>query len=239
MSTLLRIDASARAERSHTRRMTRTFVETWLRCRPADTVIERNLAKDPPEFVTEPWIASAFTAPERRTPEQRRILEASDQLIGELERSDVIVLGTPMYNYGMPAALKAWFDQVIRIGRTFSFDLARGDWPLEPILTGKTLVVLSSRGEFGFAAGGMRAHMNHLDPHIATCAHYLGVSERHLVSIEYQEFGGERHERSVSSAFGAVVALAERLARDSSRRPRAPGSFTEIGPAPGRCDALD
>src|SRR5262245_37169380 len=134
MSTLLRIDASARAERSHTRQMTRTFVETWLRCRPADTVIERNLAKTPPEFVTEPWIASAFTDPERRTPEQQRILEASDQLIGELERADVIVLGTPMYNYGMPAVLKAWFDQILRIGRTFSFDLGRGDWPLEPVL---------------------------------------------------------------------------------------------------------
>ncbi|MDF2696621.1 MAG: FMN-dependent NADH-azoreductase [Labilithrix sp.] len=220
MSTLLRIDASARAERSQTRQMTRTFVDTWLDCRPTDTVIERNLAKDPPEFVTEPWIASAFTEPARRTPEQRRLLEASDRLIGELEQADVIVLGTPMYNYGMPAALKAWFDQVIRVGRTFSFDLARGDWPLAPILTGKTLVVLSSRGEFAFAPGGVRAHMNHLDPHIATCAHYLGVSESHLVSIEYQEFGGERHERSIASAFQSVVELAERLARESSRSPR-------------------
>jgi FMN-dependent NADH-azoreductase len=216
MSILLRIDASARAERSHTRQMTQTFVETWLRCRPTDVVIERNLSKDPPEFVTEPWIASAFTAPERRTLEQRRLLEPSDRLIDELERADVIVLGTPMYNYGMPAALKAWFDQVIRIGRTFSFDLARGDWPLQPILAGKTLVVLSSRGEFDFAPGGIRAHMNHLDPHIATCAHYLGVRERHLVSIEYQEFGGERHERSVAAAFQAVVELAGKLARGAS-----------------------
>jgi len=213
MSTLLRIDASARTERSLTRRMTRTFVDTWLDSRPTDRVIERSLAKEPPPFVTEAWIASAFTEPGRRTEEQRRVLEASDRLIDELEQADVIVLGTPMYNYGMPAALKAWFDQVIRVGRTFSFDLSRGDWPLEPILTGKTLVLLSSRGEFAFAPGGARAHMNHLDPHIATCAGYLGVTRSHLVSIEYQELGGERHERSIGSALQSIVELAATLAR--------------------------
>jgi len=217
MTTLLRIDASARTERSQTRRMTRKFVDTWLDCRPTDRAIERNLAKDPPDFVTEDWIASAFTEPATRSPEQRRVLDASDRLIDELEQADVIVLGVPMYNYGMPAALKAWFDQVIRVGRTFSFDLARGDWPVQPILTGKTLVVLSSRGEFAFAPGGARAHMNHLDPHIATCARYLGVSESHLISIEYQEFGGLRHEHSIEAAFQSVVELAGRLAQRSSR----------------------
>ena len=60
-----------------------------------------------------------------------------------------------MHNYGMPSALKSWFDKVIRIEKTFTFDLARGDFPLEPIMGGKTLVVLSSRGEFGFGPGGM------------------------------------------------------------------------------------
>ena len=54
----------------------------------------------------------------------------------------------------MPAALKAWFDQVVRIDKTFTFDLTRGDAPLEPILVGKTLILLTSWGEFGFAAGG-------------------------------------------------------------------------------------
>jgi len=62
----------------------------------------------------------------------------SDILIGELVQSEIIVITTPMYNYGMPASLKAWFDQVIRINKTFSFDLARGDKPIEPIQNGKT-----------------------------------------------------------------------------------------------------
>ena len=217
MTTLLRIDASARGARSLSRRMTQTFVETWLRSRPRDGVIDRDLAADPPGLITEAWIASAFTDPADRTLEQAKLLAPSDRLIEELERADVIVLGTPMYNYGMPAALKAWFDQVIRIGRTFSFDLARGDWPLEPILRGKCLVVLSSRGEFGFGPGGERAHMNHLDPHIATCARYLGVSESHTITSEYQEFGGARHERSVAAAFERVIELATGLAGAADR----------------------
>jgi len=117
-----------------------------------------------------------------------------------LARADVIVIATPMYNYGMPAALKAWFDQVIRIDETFSFDLARGDWPLEPALSGKRLVVLTSSGEFGFETGGIRETRNHLQPHILTCSRYLGVEEHHFISIEYQEFGDSRHERSRTRA---------------------------------------
>lgn len=141
-----------------------------------------------------------------------------------LERADLLVLGTPMYNYGMPATLKAWFDQVIRVGRTFSFHLARDDWPLEPILSGKAMVVLSSRGEFGFAAGGVRDSMNHLDPHIATCARYLGVSESHTITSEYLELGGERHERSIRDALTSAAALAERLGRAHAARGRAEGT---------------
>jgi len=139
-------------------------------------------------------------------------LALSDELIGELEQADVLVLGTPMYNYGMPAPLKAWFDQVIRVDKTFSFDLARGDFPLEPILGGKTLVILSTCGEFGFAEGGVRHGSNHLDTHIRTCARNLGVAETHHVAIEYQEFGDDRHARSVEDAHAETVRLAAELA---------------------------
>ncbi len=142
----------------------------------------------------------------------REMLAASDHLIGELEAADVIVLGTPMFNYGLPARLKAWVDQVIRVGRTFSFDLARGDYPLEPILSGKMLVLLTSTGEFGFEPGGVRAHMNHLDTHIGAVRAYLGVSEWFHIGVEYQEFGDARHAASLDAAVAAVPRLAAQLA---------------------------
>ena len=133
-------------------------------------------------------------------------------LIDELDQADIIVMSSSMYNYGMPAALKAWFDQVIRIHKTFTFDLARGDFPLEPIMSGKTLVLITSSGEFGFEIGGIREKMNHLGPHVQTVSHYLGVETFHEIKAEYQEFNDDRHRQSVASAHKTAAELATELA---------------------------
>jgi FMN-dependent NADH-azoreductase len=216
MTTILHLDASARRSRSISRDLSRMFVEAWLAERRDDRVIYRDLALDPPPHVSEEWIAAAFTPPEARAAAMRSVLQWSDAAIAEVEAAGLIVMGAPMYNYGMPSALKAWLDQVVRVGRTFSFDLARGDWPLEPILSGKRLVVVSARGEFGFAPGGVRHAWNNLDPHIATCARYLGVAEGAVdtITVEYQEFGDERHCHSLAGATTRVKTLAAVLAAE-------------------------
>ena len=154
MTTLLHIDASPRGDRSVSRKLSKSFVEHWLTHEPGATIISRDVGRNPPPLITETWVAAAFTAPADRTAEQRDELRLSDELIDELDRANVIVIGAPMHNYGMPAALKSWFDKVIRIDKTFSFDLARGDFPLEPIMRGKTLVVLSSRASSVLALAG-------------------------------------------------------------------------------------
>lgn len=209
MTTLLHIDASGRSSRSISRNLSRRFVEAWRASRPGDRVLRRDLAEIPPPLMSEDWIAAAFTPPADRTDAMRAALAWSDAAIAELEAADVVVLGAPMYNYGMPAALKAWVDQVIRVGTTFSFDLSRGDAPIEPTLSGKRLVVLSSRGEFGFREPGPRAVRNHLDPHIETVAPYLGVAPADIstIAVEYQEFGDDRHARSRKQAEAAVERL--------------------------------
>jgi FMN-dependent NADH-azoreductase len=216
--TILHLDASARTARSLSRRLSRRFIDAWLGHRPNDRVIRRDLAADPPPHVTEAWIAAAFTPEARRDAAMRKTLAWSEAAIAEIEAVQLIVLGTPMYNYGMPSALKAWFDQVIRVGRTFSFDLRRGDWPIAPILAGKRLVVLSARGEFGFMPGGPRERLNQLDPHIATCAPFLGVAREgiHTIEVEYEEFGDQRHARSLAEAEAKAGALAAALARPSA-----------------------
>lgn len=211
MTTLLHIDASARSDRSLSRKLSQAFVEAWVEHDGRTHVIARDVGHNPPPFVTEAWIAAVFTPEENMTPEKREEVRLSDELIDEIDRADIIVIGTPMYNYGMPASLKSWFDKVIRIGKTFTFDLDRGDYPLEPIMRGKKLVILSSRGEFGFGPGGARETMNHLDTHIQTCAHYLGVNETHVISIDYQEFGDARHEASIADAFDAIPVLVRQM----------------------------
>ena len=214
--TLLHIESSAQvASRSLTRQLGARFLAEWRSAHPASTVIRRDLATDPVGPVDADWIAAAFTPPEDRTGVMRQRLELSDRLIAEIEAADVIVMGVPMYNYGVPGALKCWIDQTARIGKTFSFDLARGDVPIEGTLSGKTLVVLSARGEFGFGPGGMREHMNALDRHLAACAHYWGVSREaiHSVIVEYQEFKDERFAISLRRAQEDVVELARETAQ--------------------------
>ncbi len=210
--TIVRVDASARIERSLSRALADRFVREWRARKPQVRVLRRDVGVASPPAVSEQWIAAAFTPEAERTPEQRGLLALSDTMIGELRRAEMLLIATPIYNYGMPAGLKAWIDQVVRVDETFTFDLSRGDWPLEPVLGGKTLVLLTSSGEFGFAPGGPRAHMDHLTPHLQTLAGYLGVSEMHHVRIEYQEFGDERHRRSVAEAHAEVVRLADQLA---------------------------
>lgn len=215
MTTLLRIDASAQLEdRSLTRQLTEIFTKAFLNTAPETKVITRDVGREPIPAIDHRFIHAAFTAPVAREPWMEERLALSDQLIYEIEKADIIVIGTPMYNYGLPTALKGWIDHIARIGRTFSFDLSRGDFPIEPILRDKKLVVLSSRGEFGFETGGLRGHLNALDPAIAACAHYFGVDAKTIetIAIEYQEFKDVRHERSVEDAKRKTLEVAIQLA---------------------------
>lgn len=215
MPTLLQIDASAQLEeRSLTRHLTGLFTQNFLAQAPDTKVITRDVGLNPIPAIDHKFIHAAFTPPEDREPWMNERLALSDELVEEVAAADILVMGAPMYNYGMPTALKGWIDHVARIGKTFSFDLARGDTPIEPILSGKRLVVLSSRGEFGFAPGGPRAHLNALDPALAACAHYFGVAQADIetIAIEYQEFKDARHEASVETAESRTRDLAVKMA---------------------------
>ena len=212
MPSLLHIDVSVRGSRSLSRQLSLRFVDEWMRRYSSSRLIRRDLALEPPPFVDEQFIVAAFTPLNQRTHAMGAALAVSDQLIDELQASDVIVIGTPMYNYGLPAALKSWVDQVIRIDRTFSFDLARGDFPLEPLLSGKKLVLFTSSGEFGFAPGGIREAANHLDSHFFTLQRLLGADHLFHAGIEYQEFKDDRHAASVANAHAQVPTLVQQVA---------------------------
>jgi len=213
MATILQIDSSARKQRSVSRALSKEFKSQWLAKYSKDKFIYRDIGSTPPEYISENWIAAVFTPEEERTDEQNSLLVSSDLLINELTEADIILISTPMYNYGMPASLKAWFDQVIRIHKTFTFDLSRGDFPLEPTMSGKTLVLLTSCGEFGFGVGEIREEMNHLGPHIRTVSKYLGVDEQHEIRIEYQEFGDTRHAQSIENSYSTLPKLIEQIAK--------------------------
>jgi len=222
MTTILQLDTSARtldklrqSRNSISRGLAHNFRELWEKKTTNNKIIYRDLGANPPPFINEEWIAAVFTPDEQRTIEQNALLSISDELIDEVIKADIILLSTPMYNYGMPAALKAWFDQVIRVNKTFTFDLSRGDFPLKPILSGKTMVLVASCGEFGFHIGGIREKMNHLGPHIKIASQYLGIKDYYEIRSEYQEFGDQRHKESLNNAHTEIRNLVEKLSRVS------------------------
>ena len=98
------------------------------------------------------------------------------------------------------------------INKTFDFDLARGDKPLAPILSGKTLLIITSSGEFGFEKGGVNEESSHLVPHLRTLSKYLGVTEIYEIASEYQEFADDRHKKSLKMAESRANELALELA---------------------------
>lgn len=221
MTTLLHIDASARPGRSgidphgsHSRRLTAHFVAQWQKARPGDRIVYRDVGQQPPRPVTGEWIHAAFTKPEAREPWMHDALAESDTLVDELLAADVIVAGVPMYNFGVPAGFKAYIDNIVRVGRTFGFDRSRAGLPYWPMLSEmhKRLVVLGSRGDYGYEPGERMAPANHVEPHIRTVFGYLGIDDVHGIAVEYDEFGDERLQASLAQAERHIEELVEELA---------------------------
>ncbi|MGQ9426393.1 FMN-dependent NADH-azoreductase [Gilvimarinus sp. F26214L] len=220
--TLLQLDASARPGRagthSHgslTRRLTHRFVQGWKSNCLGDEVIYRDLGATPPSHIDGAWIEAAFAGPEQWEPRMAAVLAESDRLIEEVLAADVLLIGAPLYNFGMPAALKTWIDQIVRVGKTVDFDPSKLDDPFTPLLTDRErhAVILSSRGGQGLEPGGELAHMNHLEPHVKTALGFIGIEQFHCVAIECQEFGGELLAASIANAESQVDRLVNSLAK--------------------------
>ncbi|CAM5245656.1 FMN dependent NADH:quinone oxidoreductase OS=Stutzerimonas stutzeri OX=316 GN=azoR PE=3 SV=1 [Stutzerimonas stutzeri] len=193
----------------------------------------RNIGQTPPSFVSHAWIASAFTPEERREPWMNDALAESDRLVDELLAADALVIGTPLYNFGMPAALKAWIDQVVRLNRTVGMDESNPLDPYVPMLADRErhAVILTARGGIGFNPGEAMAHMNHLEPNLATALGFIGITRIHQIAIEGQEIGGELLASSVAEALRRVDALVTRLqATVTAPAPRAKQRQAEPDP---------
>ena len=139
MTKLLVVETSPRGDHSISRNMTRRFVAEWRVAHPGGEVVERDLMQTELPFVTAPWLQAYFTPAEQHSPEMKAALRLSDALVGEVLAADHIVVATPVYNYNVPAALKAWIDHIVRKGLTLGFD-GRG------LLTGKAATVLLASG---------------------------------------------------------------------------------------------
>ena len=183
MPTLLHIDASPRGDASLSRQLSAAYAAKWKESHANGKIIRRDLTttKDL-TFVDLAWIAGAYSAPDTRSDESKKALEISDTLIAELVEADTIVVGTPMYNFNVPAALKAWIDLIVRVGRTFAVN--NGNY--EGLLKGKKAVIAIAAG--GHYDSEYMAAINNETPYLKLILGFVGITD---VTVELAGGGSD------------------------------------------------
>ena len=197
---LLKIDSSVRGN-SVSRKMTAQFVETWAKRHPGSEVKERDLAATPLPLVTDEWVDASRKDPSQLTPAQRQTLATSDTLVAELENADVIVIGTPMYNFSISSSLKAWIDQVVRVGRTVAY----GPQGPKGLLVNKKVFVLTSRGG-AYGAGTHYEKFDFQEPYLRHILGFIGLTDVTFIHAENQL--RETADSSLAAAIGEIDKLA-------------------------------
>ncbi len=200
MKTLLHIDTSIHSSQGESSRLAARFVERFRREHPEAALIHRDLARDPVPHLTAERFAAFVARAEARTPHQAAIAAESDALIAELERAEIVVLAVPMYNFGIPSALKAYFDHVARSGRTFRYT-ANGP---EGLLKSKKAIVFAARG--GVYAGTARDTQT---PYLRDFLAFLGITDVEFVYAEGLAMGESARDAALAQADRAIERLAQ------------------------------
>lgn len=204
MKQLLIINASPRGKRSNSRSLTELFGNKWIENNPDYCIKHREVGQEAIPHVSELWIAAAFKPAALRTAEEIDALKISDQLIAELKAADVIVLGSPMYNWSVPSALKAYIDQVIRVNETIEISAADPENPYVGLLKNKSLYLILSRGNGGYEKGEYYAHMNFQSPYLKTVFNIMGITDIHEIALNGEAFGGALFEQSVKEVHEGI-----------------------------------
>lgn len=190
--TVLRIDASARHSGSESRALTQRIID---RLAP-EAVINRDLAVAMPAIDAD-WLAANWTPADDRTDAQRQTLALSDTLIEDIKSADTIVIGAPIYNFGIPATLKTWIDLIARAGITFKYS----ETGPQGLLTGKRAIVAITSGgtqvgsEIDFASGYLRHLLG-----------FVGITDVQFVAADQLMVNAEASHAKATAALEALAA---------------------------------
>ncbi len=192
--TLFHLNASARKGGSVSRDLSHKLVEQLSR--PDTQIISRDVGAAPLPLLDEAWVAANFTPEEARSPEQKERLALSDTLVAELEAADTLVLGVPIYNFGVPAAFKAWIDLVARARKTFKYTESG---PVG-LLDGKKAYVVIASG--GTASG---SEIDFATPYIRHVLGFIGIHDITVIAADQLMATGEE---KIASALSKISSLA-------------------------------
>jgi len=207
MPTVLVLNSSAAGEASVSRKLVQEAVARLRDQNAALEVVERDLGSEPIPHLTVDAALALRNGKAANQP-QAATLSLSDALIEELKGADVVVIGAPMYNFGIPSTLKSWFDHVLRAGITFRYSESGP----EGLVTGKRAIVIESRG--GHYSEGPAKAMDSQEPHLRTLLGFIGITDVAFVRAEKLAFGPEARDLVI----GAAQAELGRLTQDALPR---------------------
>jgi FMN-dependent NADH-azoreductase len=196
MRTALIVTSSANGEASVSSHLAAALAERLLEADPATRIVRRDVGADPLPHLTADTVAAIKGEPKSEAELAARAL--SDALVAELAEADILVVASPMYNFGMSSTLKSWFDHVLRAGLTFRYT----EGGPEGLMTGKRAVVIESRA--GFYSEGPAAAMDGQEPHIRILLGFIGIEDVTFVRAEKLAFGPEAAEAAIAEATAAL-----------------------------------
>ncbi|MES2063055.1 MAG: NAD(P)H-dependent oxidoreductase [Bacteroidota bacterium] len=210
MKKVLVINSSARGLKSQSRKLTEVFTDHWTSIYGDTKITHRELGNTNVPHINENWIAAAFKPEEERSEIEKQALNISDTYIAELRDADVIVIGSPMYNWSIPSSLKAYIDQILRVNETWKLNPNNIENPYIGLLENKTLFLLLSRGAQGYEKGEYNEHMNYQSNYLKTVFNIIGISDIHVVAINGSAFDPEKFEKSIEIAHQTIKGVLER-----------------------------
>lgn len=206
---LLRLDSSARRD-SVSRQLTAEFVRLWQAAHPDGQLLERDLAAAPFSIINDDWLAAMRAESSQHTAPQRGAISPSDLYIGELISADLIVIGAPMHNFNISWPLKAWIDQIVRLGKTVIYT-EKGP---KGLLQNKKVIVISSRGG-SYQPGTPRAHLDFLEPYLRAIFAFIGLTDVAFIHADNQF----RPDEAALGKAAASQQIAQLFEHSASLRP--------------------
>jgi FMN-dependent NADH-azoreductase len=192
---LLHIDSSVLGANSASRKLSASVVNAWQQRHPDVSVVYRDVTAAPLAHFSAATLGARMNPDTQLSDEQRRDVEAGNRALEEFLAADLIVIGTPMYNFSVPSQLKAWIDRILVAGKTFQYS-AKG---IEGLAKGKKVIVVSARGGF-YSAESPMASFDFQEAYLRKVFGFIGISEIEFVRAEGLNISPEQRGKSMKAA---------------------------------------
>ncbi|MFD1605622.1 FMN-dependent NADH-azoreductase [Flavobacterium artemisiae] len=198
---ILQITTSTNGENSFSNQLSNAIIEKLIIAQPDTQVQTLDLTKTPLPYLTGSHISAVYTPEEAHTPEQTAALQYSDEAINALLESDIIVIGVPLYNFGIPAVLKGWIDQIARAGKTFSY----ADGSPKGLVTNKKVYLSIASGAI-FSEGPYKSY-DFSESYLRAVFSFLGMTDVTTFRVEGTAIP-DFAENALPKALSSVAAFA-------------------------------